>query len=140
MIDIEELRHLAEKAASGPWYTGNGTYEGRNIYSVESVTDNEGFTYQPVIATVEDNDSPLWAENTTFIAAANPAAVSELIGRLEAAENERDTLRAELEALKKQEPVAEYIGFHPAMGHVCRIDVEIQPGSGLYLAAGAQKA
>jgi len=30
----------------GPWYVDSGTYEGRNIYSVAFVTDDEGFTYQ----------------------------------------------------------------------------------------------
>ena len=37
---------------------------------------------------------------------ANPAAVSELLDRLEAAEKERDALRAKIEAMEKQEPVA----------------------------------
>ena len=48
-IDTKELRRLAQAATPGPWYAGNGAYEGRNIYSVVSVTDAEGFTYQPVV-------------------------------------------------------------------------------------------
>ena len=120
MNDINKLRLLAQDATPGPWYVGSGIHEGRNIYSVVSVTDAEGFTYQPVVATAEDNDTKLWSENTSFIAAANPAAVSELLDRLEAAERERDwhadrckdtmsecaSLRAKIVEMEKQEPVA----------------------------------
>ena len=105
-----ELRRLAQAATPGPWYVGTGTYEGRNIYSVVSVTDAEGFTYQPVVATAEDNEVPQWDANIRLIAACNPVAISELLDRLEAAEksdaeslemyrkarDERDALRAAL--------------------------------------------
>ncbi len=96
MIDTKELRRLAQDATPWRWYVGTGTYEGRNIYSANAITDSEGFTYQPVIATAEDNDIQHWDANASFIAAANPAAISELLDRLEAAEKERDALRAEL--------------------------------------------
>lgn len=168
MIDINELRRLAQDATPGPWYAGNGNYEGRNIYSVVSVTDSEGFTYQPVIATAEDNDTPLWPENTSFITAVNPAVINELLDRLEAAEDEvleqarlngigaerelalmarvelaekeRDALRAKIEAMEKQEPVAfvdyklgncfrwaEYLGWQ-----------KIKDGTRLYTLPGAK--
>ena len=94
MIDINELRRLAQAATPGPWYVGTGTYEGRNIYSVVSVTDAEGFTYQPVVATAEDNEVPQWDANVRLIAACNPVAISELLDRLEAAEKERDNANA----------------------------------------------
>ena len=42
---------MTTKHTPGPWYVGSGTYECRNIYSVASVTDDEGFTYQPIVAT-----------------------------------------------------------------------------------------
>ena len=116
MIDTKELRRLAQAATPGPWYARNGTYEGRNIHSVVSLTDSEGFTYPPVIATAEDNDTPLWAENISFIAAVNPAMLNELLDRLEAAEksdaesiamyrkarDERDALRTRIEAAEKE--------------------------------------
>ena len=86
MIDINELRRLTQEATPGPWYIGSGTYEGRNIYSVEAVTDDEGFTYNPVVATAEDDDVVCWEANARLIAAANPAVISELLDRLEAAE------------------------------------------------------
>ena len=54
----------------GPWYVGSGTYEGRNIYSVASVTDGEGFTYQPIVATAEDDGIDCWDANARLIAAA----------------------------------------------------------------------
>ena len=47
--------------------------------------------------------------NARLIAAANPAAISELLDRLEAAEKERDALRAKIEEMEKQEPVAEWL-------------------------------
>ena len=86
MSDINKLRRLAQAATPGPWYVGTGTYEGCNIYSVVSVTDAEGFTYQPVVATAEDNEVPQWDANVRLIAACNPVAISELLDRLEAAE------------------------------------------------------
>ena len=88
MIDTKELRRLAQDATPWRWYVGTGTYEGRNIYSANAITDSEGFTYQPVIATAEDNDIQHWDANAAFIAAANPAAISELLDRLEAAEKD----------------------------------------------------
>ena len=54
----------------GPWYVGSGTYECRNIYSVASVTDDEGFTYQPIVASAEDDGIKCWDANARLIAAA----------------------------------------------------------------------
>lgn len=127
MIDINELRRLAQAATPGPWYIGSGTYEGRNIYSAKAVTDDEGFTYNPVVATAEDDGAVCWDANARLIAAANPAAISKLLDRLEAAEKdialkervidafwselaavakEHDALRAKVEAMERQKPVA----------------------------------
>ena len=61
---------MTTKHTPGPWYVGSGTYEGRNIYSTASVTDGEGFTYQPVVATAEDNEVACWDANARLIAAA----------------------------------------------------------------------
>ena len=139
MIDTKELRRLAQEATPGPWYIGSGIYEGRNIYSVEAVTDDEGFTYNPVVATAEDDEVACWDANARLIAAANPAVISELLDRLEAAEadaleqarlngmgsereaalmakleaaeRERDDLRAKVEQMEKQEPVGKIVAF-----------------------------
>lgn len=115
MIDISELRRLAQDATPGPWYVRSGNYDVRNIYSANAITDSEGFTFQPVIATVEDIDVPRWWANARLIAAANPAAISELLNRLEAAEEERDALRAKIAEMEKQEPVGQFIQ-HPSNG------------------------
>ena len=44
-----------------------------------------------------------------FQESVSPAAISELLDRLEAAEEERDALRAKLAEMEKQEPVAEWL-------------------------------
>lgn len=61
---------MTTKHTPGPWYVGSGTYEGRNIYSVASVTDDEGFTYQPIVASAEDDGIKCWDANARLIAAA----------------------------------------------------------------------
>lgn len=61
---------MSDEYTKGPWYVGSGTYEGRNIYSVASVTDDEGFTYQPIVASVEDDGIKCWDANARLIAAA----------------------------------------------------------------------
>ena len=61
---------MTTKFTPGPWYVGTGTYEDRNIYSVASVTDDEGFTYQPIVASAEDDGIKCWDANARLIAAA----------------------------------------------------------------------
>ena len=68
---------MTTKHTPGPWYVGSGTYEGRNIYSVASVTDDEGFTYQPVVASAEDDGIKCWDASARLIAAA-PALLEAL--------------------------------------------------------------
>lgn len=127
MIDINELRRLAQAATSGEWYVERGNH----IYGRNEVTDGEE-VWHPVIACTDDDEVNVNFEaNAAFIAAANPAAVSEIIDRLEAAERERDecnrrrleaadhfaaqtalmkkkydALRAKIAAMEQQEPVA----------------------------------
>ena len=88
MIDTKELRRLAQAATPGPWYVGTGTYECRNIYSAAAFTDDEGFTYQLLVANAEDDGINCWDANAHLIAAANPAAIVELLDRLEAVRRE----------------------------------------------------
>ena len=83
MIDINELRRLAQAATPGPWKmlpVGDGRQKfavaDSEFLSILTVTDEGGATF----GTVYDDD------DARFIAAANPAAISELLDRLEAAE------------------------------------------------------
>lgn len=115
-INIDELRRLAQAATSGEWYVKRGNY----IYGRIEVTDGEE-VWHPVIACTDDDEVNVNFEaNAAFIAAANPAAISELLDRLEATEEDRsnflveigklcaqcDALRAKIEAMERQEPVA----------------------------------
>lgn len=164
MIDTKELRRLAQEATPGPWKmlpVGDGRQKfavaGSEFLSILTVTDEGGATFGTVY---DDADAK-------FIAAANPATVSELLDRLEAAEKERDnanaaavgiapqaetlqaerdTLRAKIEAMEKQEPVAwttklalEYgastLGFQ-----VSGLNMWGEKGVPLYALPGAQSA
>ena len=101
-IEINKLRRLAQAATPGGWYVKRGNY----IYGCKEVTDGEE-EWHPVIACTDDDEVNVNFEaNAAFIAAANPAAVSELLDRLESAEKERDELRAKIKAMEQQEPVA----------------------------------
>jgi len=159
MIDINELRRLAQAATPGGWYVERGNY----VYGCKEVTDGEE-EWHPVIACTDDDEVSINFEgNANFIAAANPAVINELLDRLEAAESdaleqarlngmgasreaalmakveaaekdialkervidslgaelnavakERDALRAKIEQMEKQEPVAAQHRFrHP---------------------------
>ena len=121
-IDINKLRRLAQAATPGPWYA-----TGKLTRYVEARID--GGLIQEVAACgptkADGGYGPQQEANARLIAAANPAAISELLSRLEAAEKERDALRlavrheadcvdaakaeiealhAKIEAMEKQEP------------------------------------
>ena len=136
-IDINKLRRLAQAATPGPWYV-----TGKLTRYVEARIDGE--LIQEVAAcgpTKADGGYGLQQEaNASLIAAANPATISELLDRLEAAEKERDALRAKIEAMEKQEPVAsvyykagscirwvEYLGWQ-----------KLKDGTNLYALPGAK--
>ena len=85
MIDINELRRLAQGATPGPWKmlpVGDGRQKfavaDSEFLSTLTVTDEGGATFGTVY---DDADAK-------FIAAANPAAINELLDRLEAAESD----------------------------------------------------
>lgn len=83
-IDINELRRLA-KAATPPqgWYVQLGDY----IYGEKDVTDGE--EWEPVIVNTEEGGPVNFEVSVAaFISVANPAAVLELLDRLEAAESD----------------------------------------------------
>lgn len=123
-IDINKLRRLAQAATPGPWYV-----TGKLTRYVEARID--GGLIQEVAACgptkADGGYGPQQEANARLIAAANPATISELLDRLEAAEkecdaatkctdmlalalntsnHERDALRAKME---RQEPVAEWL-------------------------------
>lgn len=134
MININELRRLAQAATPGGWYVKRGNY----IYGCKEVTDGEE-KWRPVIACTDDDEVNVNFEaNAAFIAAANPAAISELLDRLEAAEKERDKLRAELNALQAQRPVGtvQWIQGWPVVN--AYDGVLLEPNKQLYALPGAK--
>ena len=126
-IDTNELRRLAQAATPGPWYV-----TGKLTRYVEALID--GGLIQEVAACgptkADGGYGPQQEANARLIAAANPAAISELLARLEEAEkergsammlvdrlalalntsnHERDALRAKIAEMEQQEPVAEWL-------------------------------
>ena len=127
MTDTKELRRLAQAATPGPWYV-----TGKLTRYVEARID--GGLIQEVAACgptkADGGYGPQQEANARLIAAANPAAISELLDRLEEAEkergsammlvdrlalalntsnHERDALRAKIAEMEQQEPVAEWL-------------------------------
>ena len=189
MIDTKELRRLAQAATPGPWW---GNQDGLNHgfqRGVAEINAKEWHALAGAWAVNGAKPSEEGAANAEFIAAANPATVTELLDRLEAWENvfchlgtpdevgnewhslsdrleeiekervideqriadlmadlnlvghENEELRAKVEAMEKQEPVAwcatdetgtviEALGMNQSR----RFD------TALYLAPGAQPA
>lgn len=80
MMNIAKLKAAAEKATPGPWRRTATIFNGIT-YGPFSLTNEK------VLANVAEK------ANAEFIAAANPAAVLELIAALEAAEQQRDSWR-----------------------------------------------
>ena len=85
MIDFNELRRLAQAATPGPWKmlpVGDGrqkfTVANSEFLSILTVTDEGGATFGTVY---DDADA-------RFIAAANPATITEILDRLEDAESD----------------------------------------------------
>lgn len=124
-IDINKLRRLAQAATPGPWYV-----TGKLTRYVEARID--GGLIQEVAACgptkADGGYGPQQEANARLIAAANPATISELLSRLEAAEKavneayqrgyetgqeeiaaERDALRTKVAEMEQQEPVAEWL-------------------------------
>lgn len=123
MIDINELRRLAQAATPGPWINhGRQPNVAGLPHSAVAAKTLLARVYSEAYGDVEQETA-----NASFIAAANPATISELLDRLEAVEKERDAarkitdslalalntsnhkryaLRTKIEAMEKQEPVA----------------------------------
>ena len=87
-IDINELRRMAQAATPGPWI-GCGPSFGESLpkYLNEVAVDREGDEDDGYsVCTTPIGLEEQCSDDMAFIAAANPAAVSELLDRLEAAE------------------------------------------------------
>ena len=96
MIDTNELRRLAQAATPGPWINhGRQPNVAGLPHSAVAAKTLLARVYSEAYGDVEQETA-----NASFIAAANPAAISELLDRIEAAEKERDALRAELAGLR----------------------------------------
>ena len=84
-IDINKLRRLAQAATPGPWYA-----TGKLTRYVEARID--GGLIQEVAACgptkADGGYGPQQEANASLIAAANPAAINELLDRLEEAESD----------------------------------------------------
>ena len=120
-VDIEELKRLAEAATSGPWeyqkdskdFPVNGYVTVRDcIYSV-CVLPYEGIRADYRVT-----------DNGLFIAAANPAAILELIAEMERLREDADDLTIELESSEKALKDSR-ANDYTAMGYLadCRIAV-----------------
>ena len=123
MIDTKELRRLAQEATSGPWINhGRQPNVAGLPHSAVAAKTLLARVYSEAYGDVEQETA-----NASFIAAANPAAISELLDRIDAAERdvaltekvidaldselnavakERDELRAKTAEMEKQEPAA----------------------------------
>ena len=132
MIDTKELRRLAQAATPGPWKllpVGDKSkcfaVADINFLSVLTVVDECGTSFGAVYL---DGDAK-------FIAAANPTAINELLDRLEAAEKERDELRAKIEAIEKQKPAA---WISSRNGSICKENKNPEYNLPLIYALGAK--
>ena len=84
MIDTKDLRRLAQAATPGPWINhGRQPNVAGLPHSAVAAKTLLARVYSEAYGDAEQETA-----NASFIAAANPAAITELIGRLEAAEKD----------------------------------------------------
>ena len=110
-MNIEELKRLAEAATPGPW-TDQACFHGEDCWCriaiSESAKDQDGDPY------VIFHPGSVGARDARFIAAANPAAILELI-------RQRDQLLAALKSYRSA-------GAMPSYGDYASIQWESQQG------------
>lgn len=111
MIDINELRRLAQAATPGPWWVNQDSLNHGFECGVLEINAKDWHALAGAWGVTGAKPSEEGAANAAFIAAANPAAINELLYRLEAAEKERDALRAKIDAMERQEPYAFAVVF-----------------------------
>lgn len=90
-MNITELKELAEKATPGPWKAGSATVTGAETDDSPSLD-----------AKLYGGNGQAKARNARYIAAANPAAILELITQLEDAQGENRALRATEAGLREK--------------------------------------
>ena len=90
MIDTKELRRLAQAASPGPWIAAGPSFgESLPKYLNEVVIDragdeDDGYSICGAPLGLDKEGS----DDMAFVAAANPATITELLDRLEAAESD----------------------------------------------------
>ena len=98
MIDTKELRRLAQAATPGPWINhGRQPNVAGLPHSAVAAKTLLARVYSEAYGDVEQETA-----NASFIAAANPAAISELLDRLEATEEDRSNFLVEMGKLCAQ--------------------------------------
>ena len=149
MSDINELRRLAQAATPGPWKLLPVGDKSKCF----AVADIDFLSVLTVVYECGTSFGAVYFDgDAKFIAAANPATVSELLDRLESTEKERDwnaerledaleeltALRAKIEAMEQQGPVGKFIQ-HPSHGMWEQDGYSDNPDAKpLYLAPGAK--
>lgn len=91
-MNITELKALAEKATPGPWIAGD---DEDSDYFLVGPCGDDGIVYQSVVKLHSET-------HADYIAAANPAAILELITQLEDAQGEIRALRATEAGLRER--------------------------------------
>ena len=98
-LDLDALEQAAREAGGGCWFSTGWTVGSRG-FEVGDLKSRDRICSDAAERCAE------------FIAAANPATILELLGRLKAAEKERDALRTALQGLLDALPSAT---THPAI-------------------------
>lgn len=93
-MNITELKELAEKATPGPWFVVGQPWNPKADFIVAGSEDPHVGQY---VADTEDFDGEgrNVQENAAYIAAANPAAILELIAKLEEAQAQMERQKDE---------------------------------------------
>ena len=130
MIDTKELRRLAQAATPGPW-TNHGRQP--NVaglpHSAVAAKTLLARVYSEAYGDVEQETA-----NASFIAAANPAAITELLDRLE--ESESDCLeQARLNGMGSEREAALMAKLEAAESTLRRINVKNEQAAEMSLAA-----
>ena len=124
-IDTNELRRLAQAATPGPWKLLPVGDRAKRF----AVADINFLSVLTVVYECGTNFGAVYLDgDAKFIAAANPAAINELLDRLEAAEKERDAL---LSLLKEARSTLEmWKDVAPAVSLCADIDAAIAKATG----------
>lgn len=105
MINLDELKKIAEAATTGPWETkdNGGTVKPmKSVHATYEMDDGEVNTCMDwIIGYMQVSNCPNYREDANFIAAFNPAVALELIAKLRKA---RLALEDVASRIAKREP------------------------------------